>query len=296
MIENSHPLFDYWQALKDSPSRFFNKDGMKRASYVAMSMMLAIFPFCILALSIAVMLSVGQITHNFGSMDDLLHVVFGSWPDEIAQPIESEVRAVLEASGGTTATFGALLTLLLASNGFEAVRDVICEAYHENDPHPLWQRRLLAVLFAIGGAILVTLAGIVGVLVPAYLKYASDLAPVLHLEIVKHEMIASVVTVGFLFFGLIAVHKWLPGLKRPIKDILPGVLLTMVLWALGATAFDFYIQKFSNYSVTYAGLAGVMTALIFLYLMAAVFVFGAEYNARLGELVRQRRQSKTPSE
>ncbi|MEQ9695914.1 YihY/virulence factor BrkB family protein [Shimia sp. SDUM112013] len=277
-------LFPFFQALKDAPGRFFGKDGLKRASYVAFSMILAIFPFCILVLSVAVLFSTNQITQNYGSLEDLLNVVFGSWPDEIARPIETEVRAVLQNSGRSTVTVGALLTLLLASNGFEAVREVLSEAYREDDPRPIWKKRLVAVAFAMGGAVFVTVSGVLGVLVPVYLAYVSDALPVLHLDLVTSEIMARLVTVGFLFFGLIAMHKWLPGLRWPVRSVLPGVLLTMVLWAVCASGFDYYIRTFSNYSMTYAGLAGVMTALIFMYLMSAVLVFGAEYNARLDEL------------
>jgi membrane protein len=61
----------------------------------------------------------------------------------------------------------------------------------------------------------------------------------------------------------------------------PGILLTLVLWILVASGFTFYLESFANYTATYAGLAGIMTALIFLYLMAVILIFGAEYNSAL---------------
>ena len=70
-------------------------------------------------------------------------------------------------------------------------------------------------------------------------------------------------------------------------QILPGVLLTLVLWSAGGWAFSIYIGKFATYSATYAGLAGAMAALIFLYLCAAMLILGAEYNGALMDLSRE---------
>ncbi len=45
--------------------------------------------------------------------------------------------------------------------------------------------------------------------------------------------------------------------------------------------FAHYVAAIADYSATYAGLAGIMTAQIFLYLMAVVLILGAEINAEL---------------
>ncbi len=91
---------------------------------------------------------------------------------------------------------------------------------------------------------------------------------------------------GLLIFVVFACHYWLPGHRRPVSAIWPGILLTLVLWVVVAKLFSLYLKSFATYSATYAGLAGIMTALFFLYLMA--LIFGAEYNS-----VREKSQSGT---
>jgi membrane protein len=47
-------------------------------------------------------------------------------------------------------------------------------------------------------------------------------------------------------------------------------------------AFGAYLAEFSrNYVSTYAGLASVMVALVFLYTTAAIFILGGELNAAI---------------
>ncbi len=60
---------------------------------------------------------------------------------------------------------------------------------------------------------------------------------------------------------------------------MPGVGLTLGAWIIGGVGFATYLSNFANYATTYAGLAGVMTALVFLYLIAAILLFGASINA-----------------
>jgi membrane protein len=81
--------------------------------------------------------------------------------------------------------------------------------------------------------------------------------------------------------GLFVAHLWLPAGRRRILDVVPGVLLTLVCWFVGALIFAYYLATFANYTATYAGLASVMIALIFLYMIGVIFIIGAEINAAL---------------
>ena len=79
--------------------------------------------------------------------------------------------------------------------------------------------------------------------------------------------------------GLLALHRWLPNHRLPMRAVLPGVLLTLVLWLAGASLFSLYLGTVADYSLTYGSLAGVAITLLFFYLTGALFILGAEYNA-----------------
>ena len=82
-----------------------------------------------------------------------------------------------------------------------------------------------------------------------------------------------------LALGLMGLHRWLPNHQRPLRALLPGVLLTLALWLVGASLFSLYLGTIADYSVTYGSLAGVAITLLFFYLTGALFILGAEYNA-----------------
>jgi membrane protein len=262
-------------ALREAYARFDSDSGWPKSSHVAMSTMLALFPFCIFALSLA-----GQLTSDL-SIDDMVAFVYGAWPDAIAEPITNELRAVLSQSGAKTTLFGAVLAIYFASNGIDAVREVVSDAYRDKDPRPLWRRRLICVAFVFAGAILIALAGALSVGLPLYLRSAEVMAPAWITAAVSSDALRLIFTALLLTFAVYACHAWLPGVRRTARDVMPGVVLNMVLWGVAGQVFSIYFTHFSSYSVTYAGLAGVMAALVFLYVMAVIFVFCAEFNGRL---------------
>ena len=81
--------------------------------------------------------------------------------------------------------------------------------------------------------------------------------------------------------GVQAPGVGLPAGRRRLIDVLPGVLLTLALWLVGALLFAYYLAAFANYAATYAGLASIMIVLVFLYMVGAIFIIGAEFNAAL---------------
>ena len=73
----------------------------------------------------------------------------------------------------------------------------------------------------------------------------------------------------------------LPAGNRRLLDVIPGVLLTLVLWLIGALVFAYYLASFANYAAMYAGLASIMVVIVFLYMVGVIFIIGAEFNAAL---------------
>ena len=45
--------------------------------------------------------------------------------------------------------------------------------------------------------------------------------------------------------------------------------------------FAMYLENFADYGATFAGLAGITTAQMFLYLMAVIVTLGGELNATI---------------
>ncbi len=257
--------------------RFNRNDGWAHSSHIALSLLIALFPFCSFSLALAVYLS-----PDVGS-DQIVDLVLGTWPPQLSEPIARDIAAVLESDGAATLTASAILTLFFASNGVDAIRTSITGAYNETDPRPFWKTQLLCIAFVIFGALVLTVASVLLVVLPGYFEFVKGTAPDLYANVFSSEPLRITISMALLILLLVSSHLWLPGLDLSLASVMPGVALTIVLWVICAQGFAFYIATFETYSVTYAGLAGIMASLVFMYMMAAIFLYGAEFNGQLAE-------------
>jgi membrane protein len=70
------------------------------------------------------------------------------------------------------------------------------------------------------------------------------------------------------------------------------MIATMVLWLIAGEVFGRYLSDFAyTYVSYYAGLASAMIALVFLYLIASIFIYGAELNTVIAQRLERARES-----
>ncbi|MEX0368019.1 MAG: YihY/virulence factor BrkB family protein [Ruegeria sp.] len=272
------PLKALWLALR----RFVTKNGFVMSSHVAMSMMLALFPFMLFTVALAGSLSQDYVT------DELIDLILGAWPSEVADPIVAELRAVLAGDKSGVITLSGLLAVWFASNGVNAVRMALTQAYHDEDTRPFWKSRLLCIALVIGGGAALLAAATFEVVLPVYTRLVTDTLPIPGtgeaVEWLSVDRLSWIFAVAMPAGMVLAFHALLPGHRHSLIQILPGVVLTLALWAAGGWGFSIYVGQFATYSATYAGLAGAMAALIFLYLCAVILILGAEFNGALIDL------------
>jgi len=148
------------------------------------------------------------------------------------------------------------------------------------DRRPIWLLRLESIGYVIVAAASLLALSFLVVLAPILWRIAVRYIPALEpfSEIVTFARFA--ITTVLLIVALIMVHLWLPAGRRKFREILPGILVTLVLWLAAGILFGRYLADYAfTYSIYYAGLASVMIALVFLYLTACIFIYGGELNA-----------------
>ena len=261
--------------LGDALGHFNADDGWAIASHLALSSLLALFPFLIFATSLASFLGAAEFA------DTAVHLVFDTWPDEIAEPIAREVLNVLTIQRGDVLTIGILIAAFFASNGIEAVRVALNRAYRVYETRSIFVLRAQSLAFVIVATLGFVIVSALLVVAPIAIEVAQKnlpwIRPYVGTITIWRVVIASLVII----LALVAVHLWLPAGRRRFRDIVPGLIFTLVFWVVGAEAFASYLARFSSYASTYAGLASIMIALVFLYIVSAIFILGGELNAAI---------------
>jgi len=259
----------------DAYIHFAEDDGWAMASHVALSILLALFPFLIFGTALAGFLGADQFSET------AVHLIFDTWPEAIAGPLAAQVQQVLTIPRGGLLTISVLAAAYFASNGVEAIRISLNRAYRVSETRWWYVTRLLSLFYVFLAVIIFTGISIVLVAVPVALRFAETRFPLVTSLLETISNLGLYGTIVVLAVGLVAAHLWLPAGRRKLWDVLPGILLTLIFWVIGAAIFAYYLATFANYSATYAGLASVMIVLVFLYMIGVIFMLGAEVNAAL---------------
>ncbi len=271
-------LLDFAIGLSKGLFRFNRDDGWAIASHMTLSGILALFPFLIFCAALAAFFDLGEFSET------VVHLAFDIWPQSVAGPLASEVSNVLTVPRGDVLTIGAALALFFASSGVEALRLGLNRAYRVPETRNVIRLRLQSILFVLVAAATIATVAVLLVILPLawniarrYLPWLDDYRDIVS---VLRLSVSALIVIAALF----ASHKWLPAGRRSLVELIPGVGFTLVVWLAAAITFGAYLERFADYVGTYAGLAGIMVALVFLYIMSAIFLIGAELNNALARL------------
>lgn len=263
------------RVLSDAYGHFDADDGWSMASHLALSALLALFPFLIFATTLASFLGAKAFAET------AVHLVFDTWPESIAAPIAEEVTNVLTVQRSGFLTFSVIIAAIFASNGVEALRVSLNRAYRVSETRSFVWRRIQSfafIMIATIGFVVISIGLVFAPLISRLALSAFDwIEPYMGTITFWRYAIAAAVIV----LSLTAVHFWLPAGKRRFVHIMPGILFTLVAWVAGSAIFAAYLDRFANYVNTYAGLASIMVALVYLYIVSIIFILGGELNAAI---------------
>jgi membrane protein len=260
----------------DAFRQFNLDDGWAIASHIALSALMSLFPFLLVATALAGMFG------SRGLAESALKILLETWPEEVAGPLTLEVHGVLASAGGNVLTLGVVLAIYFSTSGVDGLRVGLNRAYGVVDDRSWWLLRLESVGWVLLGAVALLVLGLLVLLAPLIWRGVLRFAPALaqftdQVTLARFGLAGAVLTAA-----LIAVHRWLPAGKRTLMEIAPGIAATLVLSLITGAVFGLYLAEFAyTYAIYYAGLASVMIILVFLYLIAAIFVYGGELNAAI---------------
>lgn len=256
--------------------RFNDADGWAIASHIALSILMAMFPFLIVVAALA-----GFVGSSYLA-DVVARLIVATWPQQVSYRITDQIYGVIHhvlTTGSTGAlTLGIVFALYFSSSGLESLRIGLNRAYGVVDRRPWWLLRFQSIGYVLLSAIALLVQALFVVLGPFIFDPA--LAGVPWLGAIIRLIVAAMVMAA----ALIILHTWLPAGRRRLGEVWPGIAATLMLWLACDVAFGRYLTSFSDtYDTYYGGLASAMIALAFLYFCAWIFIFGGELNAAIAD-------------
>lgn len=268
------------QIADDAFRRFIADDGWAIASHIALSTLMAMFPFLIVVAALA--------GFFFGSQelaDEAARLLLEAWPKQVAAPIALDITGVMTSTRGDVLTVGVVLALFFASSGVESLRIGLNRAYDIKEMRSWWVLRIESIVYVLVGAVAILAFSFLVVFAPLIISKLIHYVPALEqfgntITLARYAVAASV-----LVMALTIVHLWLPAGRRSFVQIAPGIIATLLLWLISGAVFGRYLADYAfAYVSMYAGLASAMVALVFLYICASIFIYGGELNSAIAQM------------
>lgn len=244
---------------------------------------LALFPALLALVSLLGVFGQGEST-----VDAMLQLVRSLGQQGAAEVLQEPVRQMVTASGaGVGLTLGLLTALWSASGYVGAFGRAMNRVYEVDEGRPAWKLRPLQLLVTTGCILAVALVLVAIVLSGPVATSVAQVAgigqgAVTVFDILKWPVILAVVVV------IVAVLYYAtPNVQQPkFRWLSVGALTAIAIWVLASAGFGFYVANFGNYNRTYGALAGVIVALLWLWITNLALLFGAELDTGL-EWARQ---------
>jgi membrane protein len=84
-----------------------------------------------------------------------------------------------------------------------------------------------------------------------------------------------------LFLCVSSLYYFIPNAKLRFREVVPGALLTVILWIVSGHLLSTYIVYYNQLSIVYGSLGSIIITLLFFYIINMIFIYGAEFNHAL---------------
>lgn len=217
------------------------------------------------------------------TVDKLLGIVNDVGPSGAADTVKPILDQLTTSSAaGITLIVGLVIALWSASGYVAAFSRGMNRIYEIPEGRPFWKLRpvlLLVTLALLVIAVLVVVAlvlsGSVARSVGSTLGMSDTFVTVWNIAKWPVVVILVIVAIALLYWAT-------PNVRQPkFRWMSVGAFVALLVWVLASVAFGFYVANFGSYNKTYGSLAGVIVALLWLWITNLALLFGAELDAEL---------------
>lgn len=262
-----------------------------RASSIAFSLFLALFPLLIFLITLIPFIipyvSVGN--ENFDSqflvfLESFLPSATSDYFGDIYQQIKDQKRGGLLSSAF-------LFSIFLMANGVNAIFGGFENSYHVELTRNFFRQYLYALMVGLILSVLLIVGAVAYVYVEFYiLDYLSVWAAKTRgYDLTENDIVGAqigkVVFFALLSYFTTAILYYFGTLEgKHAKFFSIGALMTTLLFMLTSYLFGVYVEKFARYNELYGALGGLLILMVYIWLNSNILLLGFELNASLNSL------------
>lgn len=250
---------------------FDNKVG-RNAAAMTYYLLFAMFPFFIFVTSLLGLLHLPTLTLD-GQITRFL-------PEDVVAFLNLAIEHITKSSNNALLTFGLVFSvwfpLRAVSNLMEAINDIYGE--EKSGSHSIRTAILTALTIVLIPAMLLLL-----LLGERVLGFVGEYIPISAEFITGWSRMRFVPMAAALLFMLSTVYFFSPSKIQKVRYILPGAVLSMVVWILFSLIFSYYVDHMGRYSIIYGSIGVIIALLVWMDWSMITMLMGAVFNVALKE-------------
>lgn len=283
-IHLRHKEVSIYQILKNLVLNINNDDILHKASSVAFSFTLAVFPAIIFLFSLIPYIPIPDIRANIVELVDEMAML-----EQVSQTIND----VISKPRGDLLSFSVFLSLFLSTNGMMELAQTFNKIYKTIDNRSYWQTRVIATFLTIILAFVMFISILVLTVGSFALNYMVDNGFLAQNFLFYSILVLKYSVLFILFlFTISIVYYFAPALHNRWRFISIGSVLATILSILVSYLFSFYISNFGTYNKLYGSIGAMIAMMVWIYLISIILLIGFEVNASIDQAALQREDNK----
>jgi membrane protein len=245
-----------------------------RASSVAFSFFMALFPFALFILTLIPYIEIQGFQQGF------MQFISEALPSQTYDAVDAVLNDIINNKYSGLLSFGFILSIFLMTNGINSLFGGFEYSYHQLKTRSVLKLYLVSMAISILLALLlfITVAVIIYfeiAITDLKLKgFVSD--DILWVEIGRYIIILA------MLFTMVCMFYYF-GTKegRNISFFSPGAIFTTLLILLNFKIFNIYVKKFAQYNELYGSIGTLLVLMLFIWLNSIILLLGFELNAAM---------------
>lgn len=265
-----------YTVIREIINEFLEDSILTRASSLAYSFMLALFPATLFLFTLIAYVPVD----NF--QDKLLEILQSILPTYTYLAFENTIEDIIKNQNAGLLSAGFLTALYFATNGVSRLMQAFNNSSLILEKRTWLKRRVVATTLTvvISFALIVAIAVMIaGQTVITYLQ--SHVASQSHFWLYLLTLSRWVIIVVIFFITIALLYRYGPSHKLKWGYINPGSVLATALAVLSSWGFTYYINNFASYNKIYGSIGTIIVVMIWLYLNSLILLIGFELNASI---------------
>ncbi len=273
-----HPHTAFGQVCSELAQRFFSHDIGRDSAALAYYLLFALFPLLILA-----SLVIGALRIDASSIvNDLAQFT----PTDVSGVIGGYLEYAVGNHNRYLLLFSLIFSIWFPMRATNTLTHSVRKAFGRLAPENKLKNTLFVCLYSLLLIVTISVAIVLTVVGRHTLEFLAHFFRLTDLFINVWAYLRFVLLFVVMALAIGVLYVLALGERRPLREIIPGVVASLVLWMVLSMAFAYYVGHVAHYAVLYGSVATAIVVLLWLYMSAMSLILGAE----LAGILSARRQ------